>query len=132
MKKCYFGRYSAEYLGYLISGEGIRPNPDKVLAVQNLARPTNVSEVRAFNGMVGYYGHFIPQLSKITAPLYQLLRKNIEFKWTSAHQQAFNTLKQKFITSPVLSHPDFDKAFVLHLYAKQKSCQSLDVKEMVK
>jgi hypothetical protein len=83
LKKCYFGKRSADYLGFVISGEGIRSNPAKVIQVQKMSPPANLSEVRAFLGMVGYYSKFVPDLSKIALPLYQLMRKDIKFNWTT-------------------------------------------------
>jgi hypothetical protein len=121
LKKCYFGKRSVDYLGFVISGEGIRPNPAKVIQVQNLAPPANESEVRTFLGMVGYYARFLPALSEEAIPLYQLLRKSVKFQWTEARQKAFEKIKHMLTTSPVLAHPDFTKPFILHTDASKNA-----------
>ena len=69
-KKCYFGKRSADYLGFVISGEGIWPNLFKVIQVQKMSLLANLAKVRAFLGIVGYYSKFVPDLSKIASPLY--------------------------------------------------------------
>src|SRR3954465_6131 len=121
LKKCYFGKRSADYLGFVISGEGIRPNSAKVIQVQKMSPPANLSEVRAFLGMVGYYSKFVPDLSKIASPLYQLMRKDVKFNWTVQRQEAFDQIKLMLISAPVLAHPNFDKPFILHTDASKQA-----------
>jgi len=82
-KKCNFWMEKVHFLGHVVSREGISVDPVKVTAVVDWPRPTNISEVRSFLGMAGYYHCFVKDFSKIASPLTQLLRKNHKFDWTS-------------------------------------------------
>lgn len=75
-KKCCFGVKELAYLGHIISTEGVRPNPDKVKAVQAWPIPKTVRQVRAFLGLTGYYRRFIYQYAQIASPITNLLTKN--------------------------------------------------------
>ena len=103
-----------EYLGHVISEEGISPNPDKVKAVCEFPVPTSVKGVRQFLGMASYYRQFMPKFAKIAAPLHALTRESVPFFWSMACQSAFQKLKDLLTTPPVLAYPDFDKPFVMH------------------
>ena len=111
LKKCTFGRGSLPFLGYLITTNGVSPDPDKVSRLQKLPPPTNTTETRSFLGLVNYYRRFIPDLSNIGRPLYNLIKKETRFQWTSDCQAAFDSLKQKLTTSPMLVYPHFDRPF---------------------
>ena len=78
-------------------------DPAKVTAVVDWPRPTNISEVRSFLGMAGYYRRFVKDFSKIASPLTQLLRKNHKFDWTSKCEASFQELKNRLVTTPVLT-----------------------------
>ena len=75
--KCSFLQTSVEYLGHIISHEGIHPSPKKIEAIKKIPEPKNVTELRSFLGMVVYFAKFLPQLSKRAAPLNELLKKGI-------------------------------------------------------
>lgn len=111
--KCVFATQSIKFLGHVVTSEGIMPDPDKTQLIHQLPTPKNASQLKSFLGMVQYYKRFIPDLSKIAKPLYQLTKANIRFKWNLDSDLAFQTLKQKLITPPLLNFPDFDKPFVL-------------------
>ncbi len=112
--KCKFARGQVDYLGHVISEEGIAPNPDKVRAVQEFPVPTTVRGVRQFLGMASYYRRFMPGFAKIAAPLHALTRESVPFFWSMACQGAFLKLKDLLVTPPVLAYPDFNRGFVLH------------------
>ena len=114
LKKCHFMKPELEYLGHVISENGIRPNPDKVQAIKGLLAPTCVKDVRSFLGMAGYFRTFIPQFSAIARPLTQLTRKNMHFNWSDEEQQAFEILKQRLIEAPILAFPDPSKPYSLY------------------
>ena len=78
-EKCKFAWPSVGYLGHVISGEGIAPNPEKIRAVQNFPVPTLVKAVRQFLGMASYYRRFMPGFAKIAAPLHALTREGVPF-----------------------------------------------------
>ena len=81
------------FLGHVISKDGITVDPNKIEAVVNWDRPTNVSEVRSFLGFASYYRRFVEGFSRITAPLTQLTRKNVKFEWNEECEKSFQELK---------------------------------------
>ena len=88
-------RYLPEvtYYGYVFSGNGMKPDPRKVVTLKNAKPPANVSELRSFLGMAGYSSPFIPHYSGKTARLRDLLVQK-EYRWTDEHQKAFEELKE--------------------------------------
>ncbi|MCH79728.1 Ty3/gypsy retrotransposon protein, partial [Trifolium medium] len=111
-KKCSFAQRSVEYLGHLISGGGVAVDPNKVVSVVQWPQPRNVKGVRGFLGLTGYYRKFIKDYGKIAKPLTELTKKE-GFKWNEGAQLAFEVLKTKLTTAPVLALPDFSKSFVI-------------------
>ena len=87
--KCQFWLDKVAFLGYVISAEGMSVDPKKIEAVVNWKPPKNVSEVRNFLGLVGYYRKFVEGFSKIAAPLTKLTRKDVKYDWVDACQQSF-------------------------------------------
>ena len=82
---------------------GVRPDPDKVAAVQGVPTPTCVSDVRRFLGMVNQLNKFTPNLAEKTKPLCDLLVKKNQWVWGERQQQAFDEVKQSLATTPVLA-----------------------------
>jgi hypothetical protein len=111
--KCEFLRKEVNYLGHVISEEGCRPDPAKVTVVENFPRPENERQLKSFLGMIGYYRRFIPNFSRIAAPLHALLKKGAKFEWTMEQENAFQHLKDKITSKPILQYPDFTKEFIL-------------------
>lgn len=111
--KCEFLRREVMYLGHVISEFGVKPDPNKVKAVQEFPVPTNQTEIKSLLGISGYYRRFIKDFSLITKPLTKLLKKGTPFLWTSLQQNAFELLKEKLCSKPILQYPDFSKPFVL-------------------
>ncbi|XP_063894989.1 uncharacterized protein K02A2.6-like [Helicoverpa armigera] len=103
-EKCVFFAKSINYLGHTISKDGIHTCPDKVKAINKIPPPTNVSELRAFIGMVMYYGKFVKNVSTVLAPLYNLLRAGVQFSWSKECQEAFTKVKRLLGSSDVLMH----------------------------
>jgi deoxyuridine 5'-triphosphate nucleotidohydrolase len=112
-KKCYFFKKELAFLGHIISEKGIHPDPDKITAVNNQPPPTNLRELRQFLGLASYYRKFVEGFAKIAAPLNQLMKKEISYEWEQQHQEAFEYLKKRLVTTPILAHPDFNKPFVI-------------------
>nr|VWP00786.1 Methylenetetrahydrofolate reductase (EC [Ganoderma boninense] len=108
-KKCVFARSSILYLGHIISNEGICPDPEKVNAIISWPAPDNITRVRGFLNLAGYYRRFIPAFARLASPLYDLLkgspRKGAPIQWSAACEHAFGALKQKLTSSPVLTYP---------------------------
>lgn len=111
--KCEFLRKEVAYLGHIITEQGVKPCPEKIAAVLNFSTPKSPKEIKSFLGLAGYYRKFIPNFSKITLPLVKLLRKNVNYEWTSLQQSAFENLKLLLCSEPVLQYPDFTKEFYL-------------------
>jgi hypothetical protein len=88
-EKCIFMATSVEYLGYRIDASGIHPLKDKVKAINEAPPPKSVQELRAYLGLLSYYGKFLPKLSTVLHPLYQLLRKDHAWKWGKEQDQSF-------------------------------------------
>ena len=118
--KCHFIRQQVEYLGHLITPNGISPNPARIQAVQDFPVPTSVKEVRQFVGLASYYRRFIAGFAKIAEPLHSLTRKGAVFTWTDQCKEAFTVLLSKLISAPVLCYPDFSRSFCLETDASIK------------
>ena len=93
LKKCEFWLNQVVFLGHVISKDGITMDPSKTEAVVSWDRPTNVSEVRNFLGLAGYYRRFVEGFSRITAPLTHLTWKNAKFEWKEECEKSFQELK---------------------------------------
>ncbi|CAC5408177.1 Retrovirus-related Pol polyprotein from transposon 297,Retrovirus-related Pol polyprotein from transposon 17.6 [Mytilus coruscus] len=112
--KCQFACKEVQYLGHIITKEGIAVDPEKTTSVHSFVAPKNVKEVRMFLGLCNYYRKFIHNYFKITSPLNQLLHKDQQFKWTDECQRSLEILKIKLTSAPILVFPDFNKEFILH------------------
>ncbi|MCO5553261.1 hypothetical protein L7F22_006782 [Adiantum nelumboides] len=110
-KKSEFFLQEIQYLGHIISKNGIRMDPAKLEVIKDWANPRNLHEVRSFIGMCAYYRRFIEKFSLIAGPLHDLTKKNVKYVWIEKRQQAFDTLKQKLISQLVLALPDLSKPF---------------------
>ena len=107
LAKCAFGLDTVEFLGHVVSPDGIRPDPAKVAAVQDWPTPTNMHQVRQFLGLTSYYRKFIRHYSHMALPLTELTREHSPWRWRPAvEQQAFEALKQAVSTAPALVMPD--------------------------
>ncbi|CAC5362564.1 unnamed protein product [Mytilus coruscus] len=109
--KCSFAVTEVEYLGHVISKEGVKVDPEKTSAVATFPEPKTQKDVRSFLGMCNYYRQFVQSYSKITTPLTELLKKNVQFRWTAQCQIAFDDLKTRLTSSPILAYADMNKPF---------------------
>lgn len=112
LKKCDFGLDRVNYLGHIISEDGVSTDPKKIYAIKNRKAPRNVTEVREFLEMTGYYRRFIKGYGVICRPLHDMLKKD-GFKWGAPQREAFELLKERMCTSLVLALPDFSQPFVI-------------------
>ena len=111
--KCNFFKKHIQYLGHLVSGEGIEPLPEKLEAVRKMPPPTTPKEVRQFLGLVGYYRKFVPKFADIARPLTNLTKQDVSYEWTTRCQEAFDFLKEMLLKEPVLKYPDPSKPYTL-------------------
>ncbi|XP_037787716.1 uncharacterized protein LOC119583317 [Penaeus monodon] len=114
MEKCQFAATTVDFLGFTISPDGVSPNRDKVLAISNTPPPRTVREVRRFLGATGFFRKHVHGYATLASPLHLLLKKDQAWTWGPEQQTAFETLKDKLISAPVLRQPDFSKEFELH------------------
>ena len=106
-------RTQIHYLGFIVSRDGLRVNPEKVRAATEFPRPKNVKGIQAFLGLVGYFRTFIENFAGIARPLYNLLKQDVSFSWGEEQEEAFQQLKQALAEAPVLAFPDFTKEFII-------------------
>jgi len=118
--KCHFICQRVEYLGHVITPQGISPNNNWIVAISDFPIPTSVKEVRQFVGLASYYRRFIHGFAKVAQPLHSLTQKDVTFQWSSECDQAFQQLKTALVNSPVLAYPNFSKAFTLETDASIK------------
>jgi len=132
-KKCEFLKRKVKYLGHFVSEEGVEADPSKLEVIQNWNEPGDVDELRKFLGFAGYYRRYIPNFSKLSQPLSELLvglsgkkrgkkrsrdcKVSTAWKWGPEQQQSFSALKQALLSPPVLAHADFQLPFQLHIDA---------------
>jgi hypothetical protein len=102
-EKCDFEKTEVEYLGMVISEGQVRMDPAKVAAVKTWAQPKNLRNVRAFIGFANFYRRFIKDFAAITRPLHDLTKKDAPWRWTWVEKKAFQTLKDAFISEPILA-----------------------------
>ena len=112
-RKCQILSKSVTYLGHVFKGGGVSPDPKNCSSVTSLKPLSSATEVRRFVGFASYYRRFIKDFATIAAPLHKLMQKQASFSWTDECQQAFDILKQKLTSSPVLTYPDPSRKFIL-------------------
>ncbi|GFX74346.1 retrovirus-related Pol polyprotein from transposon 412 [Trichonephila clavipes] len=134
--KCKFFQKEVNYLGHIISAEGVRTDPEKVSAVKNWKRPETLRELRSFLGLCTYYRKFVKGFSNIARPLHKLTESKQKFQWTKECENSFLQLKEALSSSPILIYPQPDKPFILDTDASNESvgavlCQEIDGQERV-
>ena len=97
---------SVLFLGHRIDGDGFHPLPEKVNAVLEASAPLNVREIKSYLGLLSYYSKYLPNLSLVLTPLYQLLRKNVCWKWSDKEAEALQHSKELLTSAPLLVHFD--------------------------
>ena len=113
LEKCEFDKDHVEFLGHVLSGKGVSTDPKKVQSIKDWPIPTCMKDVQRFVGLCNYYRRFIQNFAQIARPLHNLTKKNVKFNWTEACQKAFEELKNRLISTPILMHPDPEKQYIL-------------------
>jgi len=111
LEKCIFCTDKVVFLGFVVSAHGVEVDEEKIKAVHEWKPPQNVSQVRSFLGLAGFYRRFVKNFSSIAAPINQLTKKDIPFHWGKEQENAFEELKKRLTSAPLLALPDFGKTF---------------------
>jgi hypothetical protein len=111
--KCQLFRSEVEYLGYLAGNQGLKVNPRQYTPLREFKRPVNVKGVLAFLGFVGYFRQFVSNFAARARPLYQLVKKDQEWKWGPEQEEAFQDLKKCLFTAPAIAFPKWNQEFIL-------------------
>ncbi|XP_076838708.1 retrovirus-related Pol polyprotein from transposon 412 isoform X1 [Brachyhypopomus gauderio] len=111
--KCNLLQQRLNFLGHVVSSEGISTDPAKTEAVRGWPRPTNTKQVRSFLGLASYYRKFVQGFAEVAAPLHGLTGSRARFVWSPECENAFRELKDRLCSAPVLAYPKFDTEFIL-------------------
>jgi hypothetical protein len=111
ISRCTFCTYHVVFLVFVVTTDDIKVDEEKVKAIKDWPTPTNVSQVQSFHGLAGFYRRFVQDFSTIAAPLDNLTKKDVPFKWGDEQDQAFEELKRKLCEAPLLQLPNFGKTF---------------------
>jgi hypothetical protein len=114
LSKCFFFQKSVPYLGQIISEEGSSTDPKKIEVVKNFPPPENRQQLKSALGLFGYYRKYIKNFGAIAHPLTELTKKDVDYVWGPDQESAFQTLKEKLISAPILGYPDFTEEFIVH------------------
>ncbi|GJP80320.1 hypothetical protein CLOP_g10543 [Closterium sp. NIES-67] len=121
LSKSEFALEKVQFLGHMVSAQGVHVDPKKIEAVRTWKTPENVKELQQFLGFANYYNRFVPQYAKLAAPLTNLLKKNTPYKWEMKHQEAVEQLKQALTSAPVLILPDPERDYVIEADASDQA-----------
>lgn len=117
MKLC---QKEVKFMGHVISNDGLKPDPDKITAIENMAKPTSKQELMSLLSFINYVAKFLPQLAQVSQPLRDLTTKNGQFVWSSLHDRAFSEVKRLISNHPVLKYYDINKEVTLQCDASEK------------
>lgn len=120
--KCHFFRTEVSFLGHVCTDHGLKPDPKKVSVMERYPRPHDKDAVRRFVAFANYYRRFVENFAGLTKPLTTLTKKTVEFAWSDDCEAAFQTLKQKLSSAPILKYPDFTKPFNIITDASDIAC----------
>nr|GEX16111.1 putative reverse transcriptase domain-containing protein [Tanacetum cinerariifolium] len=118
--KCEFWIPKVQFLGHVIDSQGIHVDPAKIESVKDWASPKSPTEIRQFLGLAGYYRRFIEGFSKIAKPMTKLTQKKVKFKWGDKQEAAFQLLKQRLCSAPILALPEGSEDFIVYCDALNK------------
>ncbi|GJZ38152.1 putative reverse transcriptase domain-containing protein [Tanacetum coccineum] len=118
--KCEFWIPKVQFLGHVIDSQGIHVDPAKIESIKDWACPKTPTEIRQFLGLAGYYRRFIEGFLKITKPMTKLTQKKVAFEWGDKQEAAFQTLKHKLCSAPILALPQGAENFIVYSDASHK------------
>ncbi|GJP43004.1 hypothetical protein CLOM_g2514 [Closterium sp. NIES-68] len=121
LSKSDFALEKVQFLGHIVNAQGVHVGPKKMEAVRTWKTPENVKELQQFFGFANCYNRFVPQYTKIAAPLTNLLKKNTPYNWEPRHQEAVEQLKQALTSASVIILPDPERDFVIEADASEQA-----------
>ena len=108
-----------KFLRHVVSALGVSVDLEKIEAVMSWERPKSVFEIRSFLGLVGYYGRFIEDFSRLVAPMTRLTQKEVKFKWNDQCEKAFQELKRRLTSVPILIVPEMGQMYIVYYDASK-------------
>ena len=93
-KKCQIRKEEIAYVGHLLTKDGLKPDPEKIRAVQAMTKPSNTKELETFLGFIQYLAKFLPNMTEVSAPLRKLLKKNTAWHWEKQQEDTFNNSRE--------------------------------------
>ncbi|GJY06990.1 putative reverse transcriptase domain-containing protein [Tanacetum coccineum] len=123
--KCEFWLSNVQFLGHVINSKGIHVDPAKIESIKDWASPKTPTEIRQFLGLDGYYRRFIEGFSKIAKPVTKLTQKSAKFDWSEKAEAAFQLLKQKLCSAPILALPEGSENFMVYCDASRKGLDAV-------
>ena len=129
LSKCEFWKNEVSFLGHIVSKEGIRVDRKKIEVVVEWKPPRNVTEVRSFLGLAGYYKRFVKGFSMTAAPMTRLLQRNVKYEWSEKCQRSFDKLKAFLTEAPVLTQPTCGREYVIFCDASLNGLRCVQMQE---
>nr|GFA79396.1 putative reverse transcriptase domain-containing protein [Tanacetum cinerariifolium] len=120
-----------QFLGHVIDNQGIYVDPAKIESVKDWASPKSPTEIRQFRGLAGYYRRFIEGFSKVARPMTKLTQRKVKFEWSDKQEAAFQLLKQKLCSAPILALPKGSEDFILKIHEKNYTTHDLELGAVV-
>jgi len=119
--KCALLQPEAKYLEHVVGRNGVVTDPDKVWAVADWVTPQDLTGLRTFLGLVGYYRQYIPDFAGVAQPLNRLTAKGVTWQWTPVKQRAFDSLKSRLLEAPILAYPNPTLEYILDMDASDQN-----------
>lgn len=128
-KKSIFGVTEGKLLGHIVSKEGVKVDPERVKAIQQLSLPSNRNGVRSFFGQVNFLRRFIPDFAETTKYIVNMMSEKVVFKWNEEGKRTFEEVKRAIVHAPTLVNPDFSKDFIIYCYASEHTMSRILVQK---
>ena len=134
--KCFLFKQEISYLGHLVDVKGVRPDPKKIRAINEMPAPNDKTQLQSFLGLVNYYRKHVRNFSRLASPMFELLHEGVEFTWKESQMNSFNLLKKALTSTPLLAHPDYTLPFTIQVDASELGlgavlCQKVEGEERV-
>ncbi|KAK3736228.1 hypothetical protein QZH41_007340 [Actinostola sp. cb2023] len=120
IKKMNFRKTEVKFMGHVITKDGLKPDPEKITAIENMPKPTSKQGLMSLLGFINYLDKFLPKLAQVSQPLRDLTTKNARFVWSSQHDKAFDEVKLLVTSHPVLKYYDVNEEVTLQCDASEK------------